>query len=59
MGPAGGHLGPLPHPCGDPGSTPIPLLPRMDLLEEIIAELRGGCPLGDKPSFDPAPEIDS
>lgn len=47
----------LPHPCSDPGSTPIPLLPRMDLLEEIIAELQGG-QLGDKPSLDAAPDTD-
>ncbi|XP_004765174.1 inactive serine/threonine-protein kinase TEX14-like isoform X2 [Mustela putorius furo] len=57
------------HHCLEPSSTEpstelirgclFSSLQKMDLLEEIIAELRGGCPLGDKPSFDPAPEIDS
>ncbi|XP_047565377.1 inactive serine/threonine-protein kinase TEX14-like isoform X2 [Lutra lutra] len=57
------------HHCLEPSSTEpstelmrgclFSSLQKMDLLEEIIAELRDGCPLGDKPSLHPAPETDS
>ncbi|XP_045296979.1 inactive serine/threonine-protein kinase TEX14-like isoform X5 [Leopardus geoffroyi] len=54
------------HRCLEPSSTvPSPelikgdlfsSLQKMDLLEEVIAELQGGCQLGDKPSLDPTPD---
>ncbi|XP_040302013.1 inactive serine/threonine-protein kinase TEX14-like isoform X4 [Herpailurus yagouaroundi] len=57
------------HRCLEPSSTvPSPelikgdlfsSLQKMDLLEEVIAELQGGCQLGDKPSLDPTPDTDS
>ncbi|XP_033084753.1 inactive serine/threonine-protein kinase TEX14-like [Trachypithecus francoisi] len=34
-------------------------LQKMDLLEEIIAELQKGCQLGEKPSRSPTPDLDS
>ncbi|XP_023101207.2 inactive serine/threonine-protein kinase TEX14-like isoform X4 [Felis catus] len=57
------------HRCLEPSSTvPSPelikgdlfsSLQKMDLLEEVIAELQGGCQLGDKPSLDPTPDTRS
>ncbi|XP_039706051.1 inactive serine/threonine-protein kinase TEX14-like isoform X2 [Pteropus medius] len=40
---------------GDPFSS----MQKMDLLEEIMAELQGGCQLRDRPSLDPTPDTDS
>ncbi|XP_032105101.1 inactive serine/threonine-protein kinase TEX14-like [Sapajus apella] len=55
--------------CGEPGSTTpgaeltggglFPSLQKMDLLEEIMAELQKGCQLGEKPSLSPTPDPDS
>nr|XP_055167933.1 inactive serine/threonine-protein kinase TEX14-like isoform X7 [Nyctereutes procyonoides] len=57
------------HRCLEPSSTaPSPelitgglfsSLQKMDLLEEILAELQGGRQLGDKPSLNPALDTDS
>ncbi|XP_025277354.2 inactive serine/threonine-protein kinase TEX14-like isoform X3 [Canis lupus dingo] len=57
------------HRCLEPSSTaPSPelitgglfsSLQKMDLLEEILAELQGGYQLGDKPSLNPALDTDS
>ncbi|XP_045655912.1 uncharacterized protein LOC123793901 isoform X6 [Ursus americanus] len=53
-----------PHPRPEPSPELIrggrfSSLQKMDLLEEILAELRDGRRLGDKPSLDPAPDTDS
>ncbi|XP_034494160.1 inactive serine/threonine-protein kinase TEX14 isoform X3 [Ailuropoda melanoleuca] len=53
-----------PHPRPEPSPELIrggcfSSLQKMDLLEEILAELRGGRRLGDKPSLYPAPDMDS
>nr|XP_055167931.1 inactive serine/threonine-protein kinase TEX14-like isoform X6 [Nyctereutes procyonoides] len=55
-------------PCWPPCPAPSPelitgglfsSLQKMDLLEEILAELQGGRQLGDKPSLNPALDTDS
>lgn len=53
-----GGPGPLPHPELSPGLSAL-LLPRMNLLEEIMAELQNKCHLEDTPRLSPTLNPDS